>query len=423
MEEYKKLSKESLQSIYDDLIMQYSYYQSLNLKLNMARGKPHFNQVNESLSLLDVLTSHNDYEKYEDYFNYGLLDGIDECKQLFADILDVPKDYIIVYGNSSLTIMFDQIARGFTHGYLGHTPWHKLDKVKFLCPVPGYDRHFAITERFGIEMINIPFNDEGPDMDMVEYYVNNDETVKGMWCVPQYSNPNGITYSENTVKRLAALKPAAKDFRLFYDNAYIVHHIYDEQDCLYNIFDACKETGNEDMIFEFTSTSKVTIPGAGVAALAVSLNNKKDILEHMTVQSISHDKLNQLRHALYFKDKNDLYNHMKKQADILKPKFKLVDIIFEKELSNLGICTWTKPLGGYFVSFEGMEGTAKEIVERCKQAGVVLTDAGATYPYKKDEKDTNIRIAPSYPSLEELEKALSIFVLCVKIVSIEKLLN
>ena len=268
MEEYKKLSKESLKTIYDDLIMQYSYYQSLNLKLNMARGKPHFNQISESLSLLDVLTSHNDYEKYEDYFNYGLLDGIDECKQLFADILDVSKDNIIVYGNSSLTIMFDQIARGFTHGYLGHTPWHKLDKIKFLCPVPGYDRHFAITERFGIEMINIPFNDEGPDMDMVEYYVNNDETVKGMWCVPQYSNPNGITYSENTVKRLAALKPAAKDFRLFYDNAYIVHHIYDEQDSLYNIFDACKETGNEDMIFEFTSTSKVTIPGAGVAALA-----------------------------------------------------------------------------------------------------------------------------------------------------------
>ena len=423
MEDYKSLSEEELKKIYDELINQYSYYQSLNLSLNMARGKPHFNQVSESLALLDVLNSKNDYTQYEDYFNYGLLDGTDEAKQLFADILSVSKEHIIVYGNSSLTIMFDQVARGYTHGYLGHTPWCQLDKVKFLCPVPGYDRHFAITERFGIEMINIPYNDEGPDMDLVEQYVSNDESVKGMWCVPQYSNPNGITYSDNTIKRLAALKPAAKDFRLFYDNAYIVHHIYDEQDHVYNIFDACKETGNEDMIFEFTSTSKITIPGSGVAAMAMSLNNKKDILEHMTVQSISHDKLNQLRHALYFKDIDAVYKHMEKQAEILRPKFELTDQCLEKELGGLGICSWSRPLGGYFVSFESLEGCAKDIVRKCKEAGVMLTDAGATYPYKKDPKDTNIRIAPSYPSLDELKLALDIFTLCVKIVSIEKILN
>ncbi len=423
MNKYTSLSVEELKTIYNDLLECYHEYQSLHLDLNMARGKPSFNQVSLCFDLLDTIQSKNDYSLLEHYFNYGLLDGIDECKQLFADVLKVHKDNIIVYGNSSLTIMFDQVSRGFTHGYLGHTPWHKLEKVKFLCPVPGYDRHFAITERFNIEMINIEMNEDGPDMDLIEHYVNNDESVKGIWCVPQYSNPSGITYSDEVVKRFAALKPAAKDFRLFWDNAYVVHHIYDKYDEVYNIFDACKQTGNEDMIFEFTSTSKMTIPGAGVAALAVSSNNKKDILKHMSAQSISHDKLNQYRHALYFDHLDKLNQHMSKQADILRPKFDLVQEILDKELSQIGICEWTCPLGGYFVSFNSMSGCAKKIVDMCKKAGVVLTDAGATYPYGKDLKDQNIRIAPSYPSLDELKQAMQIFVLCVKLVSIEKILE
>lgn len=420
---YTELNKDELKALYDDLSKEFIAFKNKGLNLNMARGKPDYSQIDTSLNILDVLNSQYSFLN-KDYCNYGFLDGIDEAKQLFAEMLSVNKENMIIYGNSSLTIMFDTICRGYTHGFMGHIPWCQLDKVKFLCPVPGYDRHFAICERFGIEMINIPMNEDGPDMDMIEDYVSHDETIKGIWCVPQYSNPSGITYSDEVVKRLAALKPLAKDFRLFWDNAYIVHHLYeDKQDHVLEILKACRDAGNEDMVFEFCSTSKVTLAGSGVAALATSPANKKDILEHLTIQSISHDKLNQLRHVLYFSQGYTIEKHMKKHADLLRPKFEAVLDIFDKELGGLDIGTWTRPKGGYFISFDTMEGCAKEIVAKCKEAGIILTNAGATFPYGIDLKDTNIRIAPSYPSMDELKQAASLFTLCVKLVSINKLLS
>ena len=424
MKAYQDMNQDELKTLHQQLSKQYQDMKDLHLQLNMARGKPDFSQVQLSMPLLDVINSHYDFTDKKDYCNYGILDGIDEAKQLFADILETTPEHIIVYGNSSLTIMFDQISRGFTHGYLGHTPWCHLDKVKFLCPVPGYDRHFAITERFGIEMISIPMDENGPDMDLVEKYVNNDESVKGIWCVPQYSNPSGITYSDEVVERFAHLKPAAPDFRIFWDNAYIIHHLYDHhQDHVKNILEACQEAGNPDLVFEFCSTSKVTFPGAGVAAMATSINNKKDILKHLTVQSIGHDKLNQLRHAEYFKSIEDLKHHMSQQAELLRPKFEMVLDIFDKELKPLHIGTWSHPLGGYFITFEAMDNCAQDIVQKCKEAGVILTDAGATFPYGHDPHDSVIRIAPSYPPLNELKQATELFVLCVKLVSVEKLLK
>lgn len=421
---YVDLSKEELTSLHSDLLKEFEEIKAKGLNLNMARGKPDLSQIDVSLDILDVLNSKYEFNKQIEYCNYGILDGIDEAKELFANMLSVNKENIIVYGNSSLTIMFDTVSRGYTHGYLGNTPWCKLDKVKFLCPVPGYDRHFAITERFGIEMINIPMDENGPDMDLVEQYVNNDESVKGIWCVPQYSNPSGITYSDEVVRRMANLKPAAKDFRLFWDNAYIVHHLYeDKQDHVLEILQACKDAGNEDMVFEFCSTSKVTLAGSGVAAMATSVENKKDILKHLTIQSISHDKLNQLRHVNYFSNGYTINDHMKKHADVLRPKFEAVLNTLEEELGGVGVGIWTKPIGGYFVSFDALEGCAKAIVAKCKEAGAILTGAGATYPYGKDPKDSNIRIAPSYPTPQELTQAAKLFTLCVKLVSVEKILN
>ena len=332
-------------------------------------------------------------------------------------------EHIIVYGNASLNIMYDQVSRAYTHGILGNTPWGRLDKVKFLCPVPGYDRHFAITEHFGIEMINIPMSESGPDMDMVEQYVNNDETVKGIWCVPKYSNPQGFTYSDETVKRFANLKPAAKDFRIFWDNAYVIHHLYDDkQDEILDIISECEKAGNPDMVFEFASTSKVSFPGSGIAALASSEANLADIKKSLTIQTIGYDKLNQLRHVRYFKDINGLKEHMRKHAEQMRPKFEAVLEVLNTELGGLGIGSWYAPRGGYFISFDAMEGCAKEIVAKCKEAGVKLTNAGATFPYGKDPKDSNIRIAPSFPTPEEMAQAADLFVLCVKLVSVEKLL-
>lgn len=424
MKPFKELSKSELEVLLTDLTKQFEDMKAKNLSLNMARGKPDFDQLDASMDILDVINSQSQLVKKMDYRNYGILDGIDEAKELFADLLETDSDHIIVYGNSSLNIMFDQISRGYTHGYMGATPWCQLDKVKFLCPVPGYDRHFAITERFGIEMIPVPLNEDGPDMDMVEDYVNHDESVKGIWCVPQYSNPSGVTYSHETVERFAHLKPAAKDFRIFWDNAYLIHHLYeDQQDHVDNIILACEKAGNADMVFEFCSTSKVTFPGSGVACMATSIDNKKDILKHMTVQTIGHDKINQLRHVEYFKDVDGLKKHMKKHADILRPKFEAVLDILDKELGGLEIGQWTKPLGGYFISFEAMDGCAKDIVGACKEAGAILTNAGATYPYGNDPRDANIRIAPSYPAMDELTQAAQLFTLCVKLVSVKKLLN
>ena len=356
--------------------------------------------------------------------NYGELIGITEARRLMGDMMGVSPDNVIIFGNSSLNIMYDTVARSMIHGVCGSTPWCKLDKVKFLCPVPGYDRHFAITEQFGIEMINIPMTENGPDMDLVETYVNSDPAVKGIWCVPKYANPSGVTYSDETVRRFANLKPAAKDFRIYWDNAYIIHHLYNGvEEELLEILSECEKAGNPDMVYEFCSTSKVTFPGSGVAAIASSKANLDFIKKIITIQTIGHDKLNQLRHVRYFKNLDGMKNHMKKHAQIVRPKFELVLSTLEKELKEAQIGTWTNPHGGYFVSFNSLDGCASKIVSMCKEAGVTLTGAGATYPYKKDPNDSNIRIAPTFPPITELAQALEVFVLCVKLASVEKLLE
>ena len=320
--------------------------------------------------------------------------------------------------------MYDTIARCYTFGVLGHTPWCRQEKIKFLCPVPGYDRHFRITEEFGFEMINIPMNDDGPIMDVVEAYVNNDPEVKGIWCVPKYSNPSGVSYSDETVRRFARLKPAAPDFRIFWDNAYSVHHLYeDRRDVILEILEECAKAGNPDLAYKFTSTSKISFPGSGVAAIAASPNNMADIKKHAFVQTIGHDKLNQLRHVRFFRDRYGIEAQMRRHADILRPKFEMVENILEQELGGLWIGEWTKPLGGYFISFDSLDGCAKAIVAKAKEAGVTMTDAGATYPYGIDPNDKNIRIAPSFPPIGELAMATKLFALCVKLVSIDKLME
>ena len=426
MTAYRDMSREELLELKSRLEKEFEDVKGKGLKLDMSRGKPSKAQLDLSMGMMDVLKSTSDLvcEEGVDCRNYGVIDGIKEAKQLLSDMMEVPKDNIIIFGNSSLNVMYDTVARAMTHGIMGSTPWAKLDKVKFLCPVPGYDRHFAITERFGIEMINIPMSESGPDMGMVEEYVSKDASVKGIWCVPKYSNPQGYTYSEETVKRMAALKPAAEDFRIFWDNAYVIHDLYDDnKDEIADIISECEKAGNPDMVFEFASTSKVSFPGSGIAALATSANNIADIKKQLTIQTIGHDKLNQLRHVRFFKDINGLKEHMRKHAEFIRPKFEAVESVLEEELSGLGIGSWTEPKGGYFISFDAMDGCAKAIVAKCKEAGVKLTGAGATFPYGKDPKDSNIRIAPSFPTPEEMKQAADLFVLCVKLVSVEKLLE
>ena len=426
MKTYQEMSKEELLSLKVQLEKEYEDAKGKGLKLDMSRGKPSIAQLDLARGFFDVLTSESDMkdESGVDVRNYGGLDGIPEAKRLMADMMGVSVDHVIVCGNASLFIMYDAISRSVTHGVMGSTPWCKLDKVKFLCPVPGYDRHFAITQHFGIEMIPVPMTPQGPDMDMVEKLVSEDETVKGIWCVPKYSNPQGYTYSDETVRRFAALKPAAGDFRIYWDNAYAVHDLYDNGgDSLLEIFAECEKTGNPDMVYEFCSTSKVSLAGAGIAAVAASKANLDFIKKSMTIQTIGFDKVNQLRHARFYKDINGIKKHMMKHADLLRPKFEAVLEVLDRELTGLGIGTWTKPNGGYFISFEAMDGCAKAIVAKCKEAGVVLTGAGATYPYGNDPKDSNIRIAPSFPTPEEMAMTTDLFVLCVKLVSIEKLLG
>lgn len=426
MTAYKDLSREELLARKSELEKQFQEIKMQGLHLDMSRGKPSAAQLDLAMGMMDVLNSTTDLRCVEgvDCRNYGVLDGIGEIKQLLADLIEVPKDNIVVFGNSSLNVMYDTVARSMTHGVMGSTPWCKLDKVKFLCPVPGYDRHFAITEHFGIEMINVPMTETGPDMDIVEKLVAEDEAIKGIWCVPKYSNPQGLTYSDETVHRFAKLKPAAKDFRIYWDNAYNIHHLYDDkQDYLIEILMECKKEGNEDMVYKFCSTSKVSFPGSGIAAIAASDANLVDIRKQMRIQTIGHDKLNQLRHVRFYKNIHGMVEHMKLHAEILRPKFETVLDTLERELGGLEIGSWLKPRGGYFISFDSLEGCAKAIVAKAQEAGLIMTPAGATFPYGKDPKDTNIRIAPSYPTPEELAVATEIFVLSVKLVSIDKLLG
>ena len=423
MKPYAEMTKEELVALRKDLKAKYHDFQTKDLRLDMSRGKPSADQLDLSMGMMDVLSSDDDLtcEDGTDCRNYGVLTGIDEAKELLADMMEVNPSTIIIYGNSSLNVMYDTVSRAMTHGIMGNTPWCKQDKIKFLCPVPGYARHFGITEYFGIEMINVPMTPEGPDMDMVEELVSTDPAIKGIWCVPKYSNPQGYSYSDETVRRFARLEPAAPDFRIFWDNAYGIHHLYDhDQDHLIEILAECKRAGNPDLVYKFASTSKISFPGSGIAAIATSHNNLEDIKAQLKHQTIGHDKVNQLRHVRFFKNLDGIKAHMAKHAELLRPRFEAVDEILNRELAGLEIGQWTKPQGGYFVSFDGC---AKAIVAKCKEAGVVMTGAGATFPYGKDPHDSNIRIAPSFPSLEDLKLAAEIFCVCVKLVSIDKLLE
>lgn len=426
MKAYKDLSRDELLQLQSKLKQQYEDKKALGLRLNMARGKPAPAQLDICNEILDIIGSGSDLNASDgtDTRNYGCMEGIPEARQLMADIMGTRPENVIVYGNSSLSIMYDTVSRSYTHGVCQSTPWCRLDKVKWLCPAPGYDRHFAITQHFGIEMIVIPMTPDGPDMDMVEQYVNNDETVKGIWCVPKYSNPQGYVYSDETVRRFAALKPAASDFRIYWDNAYAVHHLYDDNQAeLLDIISECEKAGNPDMVYEFASTSKISFAGSGIAALASSAANLEDIKKTMTIQTIGYDKVNQLRHVRYYKDINGIKEHMRKYAEVIRPKFEAALDILEKELSGLGVGSWIKPYGGYFISFDALEGCAQKIVAMCKDAGLIMTGAGATFPYGKDPKDSNIRIAPSFPTVEEMVQAAELFALCVKLASVEKLLE
>ena len=406
----------------EELLAAYEETKSLGLKLNMARGKPGSDQLELSSEILGVLENPV-AEDGTDCCNYGVLDGLPEAKRLMAIMLDDDPENVFVGGNASLTLMYDTIARFHSFGSLGSTPWCTLEAVKWICPVPGYDRHFAITEAFGYEMIPVTMNENGPDMDEVERLAASDASVKGIWCVPKYSNPSGITYSDETVRRLAQMECAANDFRIVWDNAYCIHHLYDDpsqQDAVIDIAAACKEAGNPNRYVKFASTSKVTLPGAGVSAFAASPENMDEARMRIGVQAIGHDKLNQLRHVRFLRDEKGLAAHMAKHAAILRPKFELVLSKLEEGLGHVEGCTWTAPRGGYFISLDVPEGCARRTVELCKDAGVVLTGAGATWPYGNDPKDSNIRIAPTLPPLGELDQAMDVLVLCVKLAAAEK---
>ena len=426
MKPYSQMSREELLQEKEALEQQYKEICAKGLKLDMSRGKPSKAQLDLSQPMMDVLHADTVLESRmgTDLRNYGVLDGIDEAKELIAGMIDTKPENVIVYGNASLNIMYDTVSRSMVHGVLGHTPWMKQGQIRFLCPVPGYDRHFSICEFFGIEMVNVPLYEDGPDMDMVEKLVSEDPSIKGIWCVPKYSNPTGTSYSDETVRRFAHLKPAAEDFRIYWDNAYCVHHLYeDRQDKILDIISECEKAGNPDMVYEFCSTSKVTFSGSGISGLATSPANKADIIKQLTVQTIGFDKINQLRHVKFLKDQEGIAAHMANHASLIRPKFELLESRFEKELGGLGVGTWTNPNGGYFIAFFANEGCAKNIVAKAKEAGVVMTGAGAPFPYKKDPQDSVIRIAPTLPPLEELDEACTVFITCVKLATVEKLLE
>ena len=417
--QYSKAERETeLAALHEQLLKA----ESLHLNLNMARGKPSKQQLDMVSDMLTVLSDPADcFDGGIDVRNYGELSGLPSAKKLFAEILGTKPEEIFVGGNASLNLMFDLISKAYTHGLKHSTrPWSREPVVRFLCPSPGYDRHFKVSESFGMELICIPMTENGPDMDMVEQAVQ-DPTVKGMWCVPKYSNPDGIVYSDETIDRIAALHPAAPDFALMWDNAYCIHEIYGEFIPFRDILSLCRAQGNADMVYEFASTSKITFPGAGVACMATSEDNLKYLLSILGMQTISYDKVNQLRHVRYLKDKAHTLALMQKHAAVLAPKFTAVLDTLEAEIEPLGIAHWTRPKGGYFISFYAMPGTAKRALALCKEAGVTMTGAGATYPYGRDPQDSNIRIAPSLPPVEELKQAMQIFCLCVKIAALEKL--
>ena len=423
MQTYEGYSKDELIERRNELLEKYENYKKQGLKLDMSRGKPCTEQLDLSNGLFnysqDLFT-----EDGTDCRNYGLLDGIKEAKALFGELFNLSLDQLFIGGNSSLNLMYDLIAKAFNHGLNGfEKPWSKLDKIKFLCPCPGYDRHFAITELFGIEMIIVPINENGPDIDMIETLVSEDESIKGMWSIPMYSNPTGITYSEDVVKRLATMKTKASDFRILWDNAYALHHLYDTPDQLADIIALCREAGNPDRVYMFCSTSKVTFPGAGIAFMASSKENIAHIKKLISIQTIGYDKVNMLLHTRFLKNAQNISDHMKKHAEMLRPKFDAVNEILEKNLSGKGIAEWNKPNGGYFISLDVYEGCAKKTVQLAKEAGVIFTPAGATYPYGKDPKDSNIRIAPTYPPISELRTAIEVLCVCVELSVLELLLQ
>ena len=428
MKAFKELSAVEAQGQLATLMKEYEQFAAKGLKLNMARGKPAPEQLDLSTSLLSAVSSETAADVLkegtaDDLRNYGGLIGLPEMRKIMADIMDVDVEDTIVCGNSSLNVMYDMISQAFSHGVAGQAAWAKLaEPVKFLCPSPGYDRHFALTEYFGIEMIPVPLGADGPDMDIVDQYVNTDASIKGIWCVPKYSNPTGTVYSDDTVKRLAALNPAAADFRIYWDNAYAVHDFEQPGEALLSLKTACNEAGNDNIWYMFSSTSKVTFAGSGISALAASPDNLAEIKGRLSLQTIGPDKLNQLRHVLFLRDMDGVRAHMQKHAEIVAPKFNIVLRALDEGLADLDIGTWTRPKGGYFISFDGLPNTAKRAISLAKDAGMVLTGAGATYPYGNDPEDANIRLAPTYPLAEELEDASKLFVLCVKIASLEALL-
>ena len=422
---YFEMTKDALLSEKSRLVNDYNKILEKKLSLDMSRGKPEKQQLDITEGILSVLSDNADCFAQDgtDCRNYGIVDGIPEAKKLFADLLEVGTENVIVGGNSSLNLMYDQMVRCLIYGVSKDaTPWSRNEKNIFLCPVPGYDRHFCICETLGIEMINIPMTCEGPDMDVVEEYIKNPD-VRGIWCVPKYSNPDGVVYSDTVVKRLASMKPAADDFRIFWDNAYCIHDLYDETVPLLNIIEECAKAGNPDRVYEFTSTSKVTYPGAGVSVIASSKANIDYIRSIMQFQTIGHDKLNMLRHVKFFGNAQGMKNYMKKHAEILRPKFEAVVEILSKELSDCGIAKWSNPRGGYFVSLDLMDGCAKKTVDLCAKAGVKLTGAGATFPYGVDPCDRNIRIAPSFPPVADLLSAMEVLCVCAKLACVEKLLE